>query len=107
MSSKLEDRSESLEKMLADTESDIDSYEKLTDDKKGFKLSKTLIAAILLPILIFILLYFIQPSFVESKDDSGTIERDNRKVLMWTVGVSVVIWICLYLFKFCKNKKSN
>jgi len=110
MSSKLEDRSDSLQKLMADTESDIDSYEKLTSEKNkslNKYFSKTVIAAILTPIIIYILLYFIQPSFVESEDDSGSVEKDNRKVILWTIGVSVVVWICIYLFKFCKNKKSN
>lgn len=107
MSDKLTEREDDLKKLMADTQSDIESYEKLTDDKSKTKISKTLIVSILAPIIVFILLYVIQPSFVESEDDSGTIERDNRKVLLWTLGVSVIIWICLYLFKYCKSKKSD
>lgn len=105
MSDKLVEREDDLKKLMVETQSDIDSYEKLTNEKQSSKISKTLIAAILSPIIIFILLYVIQPSFVESKDDSGTVERDNRKILLWTIGVSIVVWVSLYLFKFCK--KSN
>lgn len=61
-----------------------------------------LIAGIVAPILVWVLLFFLQPSFVQKKEGVKYV-RDNTKVFYWTVLVTVVIWIAMYLFTYCQG----
>lgn len=64
-----------------------------------------LIAGIVAPILVWVLLYFLQPSFVQKKEGTKYV-RDNTKVFYWTVLVTVVIWVAMYLFTYCQGYDS-
>lgn len=66
-----------------------------------------LIVGIITPIIIWMLFYFIRPSFVQKKNTDGTYTRDNKKVLLWTFIISVVVWVCLYLWTYCKGYDKN
>jgi hypothetical protein len=58
-------------------------------------ISGTIILAVAAPIVAFLALYIIKPSFVE-EEDNGKTERSLKKVLMWTVAITLVAWGCIY-----------
>jgi heme/copper-type cytochrome/quinol oxidase subunit 2 len=64
-----------------------------------------LIAGIIAPILVWLVLYFLQPSFVQKKDGNKYV-RDNTLVFYWTVFVTVIIWVSMYLFTYCQGYDS-
>ena len=61
-----------------------------------------LIAGIAAPILAWLLLYFIQPRFVQEKEGAKSI-RSNTKVFYWTVLFTVLIWVGMYLWTWCQG----
>ena len=73
----------------------------LNKKKKG--LPVMLIAGCAVPILIIFILYILQPSFVQRQDGEDYI-RDNTKLFKWSLLISVIIWIIMYIFSL-KNKK--
>jgi|688.fasta_scaffold26078_2 heme/copper-type cytochrome/quinol oxidase subunit 2 len=85
--------SERLSSVLQDTKASVDGKEKCFP---------TLLAVgIVIPIVIWILFYFIKPSFVQKKTDSGTYQRDMKKVFLWTFIITLILWVCLYLWTYC------
>jgi len=74
--------------------------QKLSDKEKC--IPTMLIAAVIVPILVWILLYFLKPKFVQ-KQEGGKFVRDGTKVFYWTVLATVVVWICMYLFTYCQG----
>ena len=59
-----------------------------------------LIASIATPFLLLLLLFFLQPSFVQRKEGEKYV-RDGRRIFYWTVGITVVVWLAMYLYTFC------
>ena len=55
----------------------------------------TTIIAVVTPVVIFLALFFVTPSFV-TVDDEGKPVRNIKKVFMWTVGLTLVVWAGLY-----------
>ena len=62
----------------------------------------TMMVAIAVPFLLLILLYAIQPSFVQKKDGKKYV-RSGGKVILWTIILTAVVWLGMYLFTFCKG----
>lgn len=62
----------------------------------------TTVISIAAPILIFIILYFLQPSFVQKLEDDEY-SRSTPKVIGWTIFMSLIIWIGVYLYSYCKT----
>lgn len=62
----------------------------------------TTVAAIAAPFIAGLGLYFLQPSFVQ-KQEGGKYVRDSKKILLWTLGLSMIVWIALFLFTYCKG----
>lgn len=58
-------------------------------------ISGTIILAVTAPIVVFLALYIIKPSFVE-EEDNGKTKRSIKKVLMWTVAITMAAWGCIY-----------
>lgn len=61
-----------------------------------------LIAGVVAPIIVWLLLYFIQPRFVQTKEGSKY-TRSNTKVFYWTILVTVIIWVGMYLWTWCQG----
>lgn len=59
--------------------------------------SWSMIIAAVLPIVLFVALYFISPSFVKNKE-GGKEVRSTGKVFAWTALVTIIIWACLYCY---------
>lgn len=72
---------------------------------KGKCFSAMTIVGVIIPILIWLTLYFVQPSFVQTKIGPKYI-RNNKKVLCWTLVLTLLIWACMYAFTYYKNNKS-
>jgi len=62
----------------------------------------TTVIAIAAPFIAGLGLYFLQPSFVQ-KQEGGKYVRDSKKMLLWTIGFSALVWIALFLFTYCKG----
>lgn len=58
------------------------------------------------PLLVWLVLYFIQPRFIQTRKDVGYVQ-DNWKLLKWTAIITILIWIVFYLFTFCKDYKQQ
>ena len=53
------------------------------------------IGAIAAPIVTWLVLYFLNPYFVRGQYKK---KRDNSKVLMWTVFITIIIWVIMYFY---------
>lgn len=101
MSSK---KSSTFAEKVAELQEQISSVsEKATGKEKC--VPTMLIAGIVAPILVWILLYFLQPSFVQKKEGTKYV-RDSTKVFYWTVLITVIIWVAMYLFSYCQGYQS-
>lgn len=64
----------------------------------------TWIWIILVPIIVWVILIVLIPSFVTDGDGSnGQNQVDHRQVLLWTLVISVVIWVLLWSLNYCKS----
>lgn len=70
--------------------------------KKEKCIPTMLIAGIVAPILLFLMFFFIQPSFVQKKEGQKYV-RSNAKTFYWTIGVTVIIWIAMYFFTYARG----
>lgn len=85
----------SLQQMSGEASKNIDKKEKCFP---------TLLAiGVIAPFVIWAAFHFIKPSFVQKQADDGSYVRDTKKVFTWTFIVSIVLWICLYLWTYCKG----
>ena len=63
----------------------------------------TLIFLIIVPIIIFIFLILVKPGFVTELSSDGKVsEIRYDKVLLWTLAISVIVWVLIYGFNFCR-----
>ena len=59
-----------------------------------------MIAGITAPFLLLILLFFLQPSFVQRKEGDKYV-RDGRKVFYWSIAMTLILWLGMYLYTYC------
>ena len=60
------------------------------------------IAAAAAPLLLFLIIFFLSPSFVQRKEGSKYI-RCLKKVFMWTIILTLMVWAGMYLFTYCQG----
>jgi heme/copper-type cytochrome/quinol oxidase subunit 2 len=65
-------------------------------EKEGNPMTMVAISGVIIPIVVFIILWFSQPAFV-TKTDVTPPEKDYKKITSWTILFTVVIWIMMYL----------
>ncbi|BAU80145.1 hypothetical protein A9K97_gp206 [Tokyovirus A1] len=58
------------------------------------------------PLLVWLVLYFIQPRFIQTRKDTGY-AQDNWKLLKWTAVFTIGIWLIFWAFTFCKDYKQQ
>jgi Mn2+/Fe2+ NRAMP family transporter len=60
------------------------------------------VLGVVVPLVVWAILYFAQFSFVMDEDskDPGSKTRSIKKLGLWTAGVTVVVWLILYLLTF-------
>lgn len=74
---------------------ELSKCEKTLDSEGG--ISMMTICAAVIPVLLFIVFYFLQPSFVQEKE-SGKPVRSLKKIFIWTAALTIVVWIGMYIF---------
>ena len=65
-----------------------------------------IIVGVATPIIWFIVLYMLQPGFVQVKEGDKYV-RSNRRVVNWTLILTILVWISLYLYTFCNGYKGS
>ena len=61
----------------------------------------TWIWIIIVPIIVWCLLLFLMPTFVKANENGTSL--DHRSMLLWTLVISLVIWILFFGFAKCKT----
>lgn len=61
-----------------------------------------LIAAIVTPFVVWALLHFLKPKFVQRKEGDKYV-RSHTRVFCWAVVITLFIWLCLYLYTYCNG----
>lgn len=62
-----------------------------------------LIAAVAVPIVVWLLLYLVKPSFTQMKDKEGKFVRCPKRIAMWTAIITLILWGAMYMFTYCKG----
>ena len=86
----------SFEEQIKSLRQDADLASERINRKKKC-LPTLLIVGMTIPFIIWLVLYALQPSFVQKKQGSKYI-RDNMKIFRWVILISVIFWIALFLF---------
>ena len=68
--------------------------------KEGEKCTyTTIVIAVVIPLIMFLILFFIQPGLVQSKDGNKKV-KSNTKVFVWTLLFSALAWGGLYGYTY-------
>lgn len=94
-------KSEGFKKKVEEIQSQLEKMSTKANSKEKC-IPTMLIAGVVTPLLLFMLLFFLKPSFVQKKD-GNRYERDNTKVFYWTVLATGVVWISMYLYTYCSG----
>jgi len=84
---------------------ELESHISATSSKLAGKekcLPTLLIAGVIAPLVVFLFLYFLLPSIVQRKEGTKYV-RSGTKTFYWTLGITLTLWVCLYLFSYCGN----
>lgn len=57
---------------------------------------------LLIPIIIYVILLAISPEFVKTTENNEQ-ALDHGKLLMWTVIMSVLLWVTLWAVNYCQD----
>ena len=60
----------------------------------------------LAPVIIFILIYFIEPGFIQKKEGNNYV-IDNRKLWGYWALFTFIIWVLLLMYAYSRGYKSN
>ena len=64
------------------------------------------IAGAVIPLLAFLFFFFLQPGVVQKKEGNKFV-RDGKKVFYWTIGVTLVLWVGMYIFTYCRGYQKS
>lgn len=84
----------------------VDQLQKSIDDSakkvsaKEWCFPTLMVAGIATPFLLLIILFFLQPSFVQRHDGEKYV-RDGRKIFYWTIAMTLILWLGMYLYTYC------
>ena len=76
-----------------------DQIKKLKGDVQEQCVPRMMIFAIALPIVLWLTLFFLHPGFV-SKKEGNKIVRDKTKIFQYTIGITVVGWVLMYMYSY-------
>lgn len=65
-------------------------------------ISVNFIVGIIAVPIIFMILYFLQPGFCQ-KLEGDKFVRSMPKTILWTVIISAILWVMLYLLNYCNG----
>ena len=86
-------------KFVAQDHSNAEELELMPESWRG----PTLLFLILVPLVICILLVLIKPGFVTDLSSDGQMKiLKIDKVILWTLIISVVVWVLIYGFNLCR-----
>ncbi len=96
-----ESRAAQLQSKVAELELLLDSCKSKTSVVGGC-VPYLLVIAIAFPFFMWAVLYFGKPGFVQRKEGSKMV-RDGKKVFMWVVILTLVVWAGLYGYNLWRN----
>lgn len=78
----------------------VASLEQQVKKFEGEKCIPTMaIAAAVIPLLIFLVLFFLQPGFVQRTEGNKSV-RSVQKVFIYTLVISLIAWALMYCYSF-------
>lgn len=57
---------------------------------------------ILVPIVIYVLLLLLAPTFVTTTLN-GDLVVDHSRILLWTLIISIIVWVLLWSLNYCRS----
>jgi hypothetical protein len=96
---KKESRSVEFSRRVEELEKCISGCDK---NKSARCIPTMLIMAALVPVVVWVLLFLVQPRFVQKKEGSKSV-RDNKRVFYWTLLFTGLVWIAMYGYAWCKG----
>ena len=59
---------------------------------------------VIIPVVIFVLLILIAPSFVKDENPNQPQELNYSNIILWTIIISIIMWVSMFAFnKCCSN----
>ena len=90
-------------KNYIDARKDIECVDNSCNLQKGLSVA-TWTWIVLIPIVIFVLLIVLAPSFVVEEDPNQTIQLNYSMIILWTIIISIIMWVSLFAFNNCCSK---
>lgn len=90
---------EKIERLQAATE---EGERKLTSKERS--LPTIVIVGAVIPFVLLLVLFLVQPSIVQKKEGNKYV-RDSKKIFYWTIGLTLVAWLGLYIWTWCQGYK--
>ena len=81
---------------------ELDLLEQSSGDAPEKCIPTMYIAAGIAPVLVFLILWFLSPGFVQKKEGEKY-SRSTSKVFMWTLLSTAMLWIGMYVFTYCDS----
>jgi hypothetical protein len=91
---KLKEKTSQLETLLQESGAKIVAKERC--------MPTMMIAGMIVPLAVLLVLFFLQPSFVQKKEGKKSI-RDGKKIFFYTVGITIMAWLAMYLYTWCRG----
>lgn len=93
-----------LRQRISDLQGRLNDTQEKCDPKSKFPSIAMMITAAVIPVVIFLALYFGKPGFVQSLDEkTGKFVVSNTKIALYTTGITLVCWAVLYVYTYCDS----
>jgi len=90
------------ERRETERERQIRQKQKEEGEKTSTWQGTVLVMLILVPVVVWIFLILIKPTFVVDKNSDGTVTLRQDKVVLWTLIISVIVWVIVYGLNRCR-----
>lgn len=80
---------------------------KAGEGSKGSKskpIPYAMIGAAAIPVVVGGSLWAVSPSMVQEETEDGETKRSPKKVLFWTVVITVIVYVALFIAGYCMGK---
>ena len=75
-------------------------------EAKERSIPTTVIIGAIIPFVLMLFFFIVQPSIVQKKE-GGKYVRDTKKMFYWTIGLTLVSWLGLYFWTWCRGYKPS
>lgn len=103
MNEQISERNQAIEALEAAT---IEQKKELQDLTGGGWPNKCFnsiwLVVIAIPIIVFVLLYWVEPGFVQRKEGNKYI-RDEGRLWLWTFIISAILWVLVWLYAYARG----